>query len=327
MLLASTNSPTEIEFALSALSQECNFLKTITLNCNNLQTYDHKGVGVGVMGLYTAEQLYTQPCNVNTHSRAPRRQDEDGDRYRNPFDIWQCKFDFQMIADRPSGTQRPLIVGYTLAWSLWVTWCNLEIEFNEVCFLTVCMPMFQAWLCVAWPAEPAALVTGEFPSQRANNVENVLMTSSCSNLTDWLIQQLVPRNIILYNYFHCYCYDHYSYFVSSNIIIINIITIIIIININIFIIIFIIIYIIIISSISISIATLLSLSLLLLVSTWWRHQMETFSPLLAICAGNSPGTGEFPAQRPVTRSFDVFFDLRLNKRLSKQSWGWWFETR
>ena len=36
--------------------------------------------------------------------------------------------------------------------------------------------------------------------------------------------------------------------------------------------------------------------------------------------------GEFPTQRPVTRSFDVFFDLRLNKRLSKQSWGWWFET-
>ena len=36
--------------------------------------------------------------------------------------------------------------------------------------------------------------------------------------------------------------------------------------------------------------------------------------------------GEFPAQRPVTRSFDVFFDLRLNTRLSKQWWGWWFET-
>ena len=34
----------------------------------------------------------------------------------------------------------------------------------------------------------------------------------------------------------------------------------------------------------------------------------------------------FPAQRPVTRNFDVSFDLRLNKRLSKQSWGWWFET-
>ena len=56
--------------------------------------------------------------------------------------------------------------------------------------------------------------------------------------------------------------------------------------------------------------------------TWWRHQMETFSALLAICAGNSPVTVEFPAQRPVTRSFDVFLDLRLNKRLSKQSWGW-----
>ena len=45
----------------------------------------------------------------------------------------------------------------------------------------------------------------------------------------------------------------------------------------------------------------------------------------ALCAGNSSVTGEFPAQRPVTRSFDVFFGLRLNKRLSKQSWDWWFE--
>ena len=60
--------------------------------------------------------------------------------------------------------------------------------------------------------------------------------------------------------------------------------------------------------------------------TWWRHQMEAFSALLAIRAGNSPVPGEFPTQRPVTRSFDVFFDQRLNKRLSKQSWGWWFET-
>ena len=60
--------------------------------------------------------------------------------------------------------------------------------------------------------------------------------------------------------------------------------------------------------------------------SWWRHQMETFSALLAICARNSPVTGEFPAQRPVTRSFDISFDLHLNKRLSKQSWGWWFET-
>ena len=50
--------------------------------------------------------------------------------------------------------------------------------------------------------------------------------------------------------------------------------------------------------------------------SWWRHQVETFSALLALCAGNSP----------VTRSFDVFFDMRLNKRLGKQSWGWWSET-
>ena len=49
--------------------------------------------------------------------------------------------------------------------------------------------------------------------------------------------------------------------------------------------------------------------------------METFSTLLALCAGNSSVTGEFPSQRPVTPSFDVFFDLRLNKWLSKQTWG------
>ena len=53
--------------------------------------------------------------------------------------------------------------------------------------------------------------------------------------------------------------------------------------------------------------------------SWWRHQMETFSALLAICAGNSPVPGEYPAQRPVTRNFDVFFDLRPNTLLSKQS--------
>ena len=41
--------------------------------------------------------------------------------------------------------------------------------------------------------------------------------------------------------------------------------------------------------------------------------------------GKSTGPGDFPTQRPVTRSFDVFFDLHLNKRLSKQPWGWWFE--
>ena len=61
--------------------------------------------------------------------------------------------------------------------------------------------------------------------------------------------------------------------------------------------------------------------------SWWHHQRKhQSSASLAICAGNSPVTGEFPAHRPVTRSFEVFFDLCLNKRLSKQSWGWWFET-
>ena len=59
---------------------------------------------------------------------------------------------------------------------------------------------------------------------------------------------------------------------------------------------------------------------------WWRHQMETFSALLVFCAGNSPVTGEFPSQRPMTQSFGVFFDLCVNKRLRKQLWGWWFET-
>ena len=45
--------------------------------------------------------------------------------------------------------------------------------------------------------------------------------------------------------------------------------------------------------------------------------METFSAMLTLCAGNSPVTGEFPAQGPVTWSFDVFYDLHLNKRMSK----------
>ena len=59
---------------------------------------------------------------------------------------------------------------------------------------------------------------------------------------------------------------------------------------------------------------------------WWRHLMESFSALLALCEGNSSVAGEFPSQSPVTRSFDVFFDLRLNKRFSKQSKRRWFET-
>ena len=50
--------------------------------------------------------------------------------------------------------------------------------------------------------------------------------------------------------------------------------------------------------------------------------MENFSALLALCEGNSPGTGEFPSQMPVAKSFDVFYDLRLNKQLSKQLVIW-----
>ena len=44
--------------------------------------------------------------------------------------------------------------------------------------------------------------------------------------------------------------------------------------------------------------------------------MEPLPAILALCAGNLPITGEFPSQRPVTPSFDIFFDLRLNKRLT-----------
>ena len=63
------------------------------------------------------------------------------------------------------------------------------------------------------------------------------------------------------------------------------------------------------------------------VLSWLRHHMETFSALLAFYVGNPPMAGGFPrAQRPVTRSFDVFFDLRLNRRLSKQWRRRRFET-
>ena len=48
--------------------------------------------------------------------------------------------------------------------------------------------------------------------------------------------------------------------------------------------------------------------------------METFFALLAICVGNSPVTGEFPAQRPMTRTFDGFFDIRLNRLVRLVIW-------
>ena len=54
----------------------------------------------------------------------------------------------------------------------------------------------------------------------------------------------------------------------------------------------------------------------------WKH----FPRNWPFVRGIHRGPGDFPTQRPVTRSFYVFLDLRLNKRLSKQSWGWWFET-
>ena len=56
---------------------------------------------------------------------------------------------------------------------------------------------------------------------------------------------------------------------------------------------------------------------------WWRHQIETFSALMALCEGNSLVLGEFPTRRPVTQSFDVFFELRLNKRLNDTSRRRW----
>ena len=56
-----------------------------------------------------------------------------------------------------------------------------------------------------------------------------------------------------------------------------------------------------------------------------HHQIETFPVLLALCAGNSPVIREFPTQSPVMWSFDVFFDLHLNKQFNKQSWVGLFE--
>ena len=68
-------------------------------------------------------------------------------------------------------------------------------------------------------------------------------------------------------------------------------------------------------------------SVSLALTPWWRHQMETSAALLGLCAGTEfTGHRWIPPQRPVTRSFVVFFDPCLNKRLSSQSWGWWYET-
>ena len=68
-----------------------------------------------------------------------------------------------------------------------------------------------------------------------------------------------------------------------------------------------------------------------LLSLDWPLYMMTSSNGNIFCVtgplcGEFTGPGKFPAQRPVTRSFDVFFDLGLNKRLSKQPRDWWIET-
>ena len=108
------------------------------------------------------------------------------------------------------------------------------------------------------------------------------------------------------------------------------------------------------------------------VSIWWRHHVVASVPFINIndthfCKGNDlwghsldicatlksrSNTRKdhddvikwkhFPCYWPFVRgvhrspvlpltnasdgAFDVFYDMRLNKRLSKQSWGWWFET-
>ena len=54
------------------------------------------------------------------------------------------------------------------------------------------------------------------------------------------------------------------------------------------------------------------------VLTMMTSSNGNISALLTLCEGNPPVTGGFPSQRQVTWSFGVFFDLRLNKRMSKE---------
>ena len=62
------------------------------------------------------------------------------------------------------------------------------------------------------------------------------------------------------------------------------------------------------------------------IITWWCHQMETISALLALCARNSPLTGEFPHKGQWRGALVFSLIFALNKQLSKQSWSWSFET-
>ena len=68
------------------------------------------------------------------------------------------------------------------------------------------------------------------------------------------------------------------------------------------------------------------LRFLILESMMTSSNANIFRVTGPLC-GEFTSPGEFPSQRPVTRSFDVFFDQRTYKRLSKQPWDWWFETQ
>ena len=63
-----------------------------------------------------------------------------------------------------------------------------------------------------------------------------------------------------------------------------------------------------------------------MISIMMTSSNENIFRVTGPLCGEFTGHDEFLAQRPLTRSFDVFIDLCLNKQLSKQSWGWWFET-
>ena len=100
--------------------------------------------------------------------------------------------------------------------------------------------------------------------------------------------------------FHCFLYDFMSLYIRQSI-----------------------------SSWNIEIFQFQSNFLVPLILVKWRYSILNCG-LLNIFRVTGPlcveFTGEFPSQRPVTRGLDIFFDLRLNKRLSKQSRGWWLET-
>ena len=64
----------------------------------------------------------------------------------------------------------------------------------------------------------------------------------------------------------------------------------------------------------------------LIIQSWWRHQMETFSALLAHLCGEFTGPRRIPHTKVSDTELWCSFYLCLNKRLNKQWWGWWFET-